>query len=236
MLSIRFRDIAIGLFAVTAFVTQAPAQAAPSGILTNLEVKQLITRGEPADHARLRSHFTALADQYEADAKAHNAMARAFVQNPGRRVAANRSADHCRRLEALATQSAATVRELAMHHATLAAGFPSRPPSNSARFEGGEGARVVEVHDREIHDLAAKATTPADHRAIEEYFKSLEKRYNAEVSEHVAMAQAYRAAANRRGGGDPAAHCDRLVKASREAANEARAIAAEHEQAASVAR
>ena len=233
MTSTRFCGIAVGLLAAAAFVTQAAAQTTQSGILTNLEVQQLVTRGDPADHARLRGHFTALADQYEADARQHNAMARAFLQNPGRRVAANRSGDHCKRLEALATQSAATVRELAAHHANLAAGVTSTAPDNSARFEAGEGARVVEAHDKEIHDLAAKASTPADHRAIEEYFESVEKRYNAAANEHATMAQAYRVAPNRRGG-DPAVHCDRLVKLSREAAREASAVAAEHKQLAGI--
>ena len=40
--------------------------------------------------------------------------------------------------------------------------------------------------------LAAKASTPAEHRALEEYFLTLAKRYTAEANEHVAMAQAYR--------------------------------------------
>jgi len=233
MTVIRSCSIAVGVFAVAAFATQAAAQATQSGILTNLEVRQLITRGEPADHARLRGHFTALADQYEADAKQHNAMARAFLLNPGRRVAANRSSDHCKRLEDLATQSAATVRELAAHHGRMAAGIPSTAPDNGARFEAGEGARVAWAHEKEIHDLAANARTAADHRAIEEYFDSVEKQYSKAVTEHVAMAQAYRAAPNRRGG-DPAAHCDRLVKLSRDAAKEAGAVAAEHKQLAQI--
>ncbi|MBI4486436.1 MAG: hypothetical protein HY655_10535 [Acidobacteria bacterium] len=235
MRRIHFRGIAIGLLAVAAFAAQAAAQTGEPGILTNLEVRQLVARGEPADHARLRTHFTALADQYEADAIQHNEMARAFVSNPGRRVVANRSSDHCKRLANLAGQSAATVRELAAHHASLSAGIPSAAPNNSARFEAGEGARVVEARDKEMHGLAANARTAADHRAIVEYFRGLEKQYGAAVDEHTGMAQAYRAAPNRRGG-DPAAHCDRLVRLSREAAKEAGALAAEHEQAAAAAR
>lgn len=236
MTSIRFRGIAIGLFAVAAFATQAAAQAPPSSILTTLEVRQLIARGEPADQARLRDHFTALAEQYEADAKQHHAMAQVFIASPSVRVRARSSADHCTRLENLAAQSARTLRELATHHASLAAGIPSTAPKNSARFEAGEGARVVWQHDKEIHDLAADARTPADHRVIEEYFDSVEKYYNKAVNEHTAMAQAYRAVPNRRGGGDPAAHCDRLARLSREAAQEAGAAAAEHKQAAEAAK
>lgn len=231
MRSIRFRGIAIGLLAVAAFATQAAAQVNQPGILANLEVRQLIARGEPADHTRLRDHFTALADRYATDAKQHNEMARVFLLNPGRRVVANSSSDHCKRLADLAAQSAATVRELATHHDRLAAGIPSTAPRNSARFEAGEGARVAWAHEKEIHDLAANARTAADHRAIEEYFESIEKQYSTTVNEHVAMAQAYRAVPNRRGG-DPAAHCDRLATISREAAKEARAAAAEHKRTA----
>ena len=230
MAPIRFSGIAIGLFTIAALATQAAAQGTQSGILTNIEVRQLIARGDPADHARLRGHFTTLADQYDADARQHNAMARAFLLNPGRRVAANRSSDHCKRLEDLAAQSAATVRELAVHHGRLAAGIPSTAPNNSAPFEAGEGARVAWNHEKEIHDLAANARTAADHRAIEEYFESIEQQYSAAVNEHTAMAQAYRAVPRR--SGDPAAHCDRLVRISREAAKEAGAVAAEHKQAA----
>lgn len=235
MTPIHLRRLAIGLFAIAAFSSQAAAQETRSGILTALEVRQLVARGEGADHARLRDHFTALADQYAADAKQHNAMARAFIASPSVRVSAQSSADHCKRLENLETQSAATLRELAAHHSRLAAGIPSTAPKNSARFEAGEGARVVWQHEKEIHDLAANARTAADHRALEEYFESVEKQYTAAVKEHVAMARAYRAVPNR-GAGDPAAHCDRLVELSREAAKEAGAVAAEHAKAATTAR
>ena len=235
MRSIRFGGIAIGLLAVTAFATLAAAQVNQPGVLTNLEVRQLMARGEPADHAWLGDHFTALADRYATDAKQHSEMARVFLLNPGRRVVANSSSDHCKRLADLAAQSAATVRELATHHNRLAAGIPSTAPRSSARFEAGEGARVAWAHEKEVHDLAAKASTAADHRTIAEYFESIEKQYSTAVNEHVAMAQAYRAAPNRRGG-DPAAHCDRLVKLSRESQAEASAAAAEHKQAANAAR
>lgn len=235
MTSIRFRGAAIGLIAFTAFASQAAAQVPPSSILMNLEVRQLIARGEPADHARLRDHFTALADQYAADAKQHNAMAQVFIASPSVRVRAQSSANHCKRLENLATQSAATLRELAAHHDRLAAGVPSTAPKNATRFEAGEGAREAWQHEKEIHDLAANARTPVDHRAIEEYFESIEKQYTKAVNEHTGMARAYRAVPNRLGG-DPAAHCDRLVKLSRESAKEASAVAAEHKKAADAAR
>lgn len=234
MTRICFRGIAIGLFTIAAFATNALGQVTDSAILTTVEVRQLIARGEPADHARLRAHYTALADQYAADAKQHTSMARAFLASPTKRVAANCSSDHCKRLANLATQSAATLRELATHHEKLAAGISSTAPSNSARFEAGEGARVAWAHEKEIHDLSANARTATDHRAIQEYFESIEKQYNAAVNEHATMAQAYRAVPRR--SGDPAAHCDRLVRLSREAAKEAGDAAGEHKRAADAAR
>ena len=39
--------------------------------------------------------------------------------------------------------------------------------------------------------MAAKASTPADHRALEEYFLTLAKRYTSEAKDHKAMASAY---------------------------------------------
>lgn len=230
-----FRGIAIGLFAVAAFAFQVAAQATPSAILTNLEVKQFVARGEPADHAKLRAHYTALADKYEADAKQHTALANAFLVSPTRRVAANSSADHCKRLANLATQSATTLRQLAAHHDKLAVGIASTAPKDGSKFESGEGARVAWQHDKEVHDLAANARTAADHGLIQEYFESVEKHYRTAVNEHTGMAQAYRVSPNRRGG-DPADHCDRLAKLSREAADEARAAAAEHKAAANAAK
>ena len=108
--------------ALLTFVGGRRAQTTSSAVLNSLEVQQLITRAEPADHARLEVHFAVLAEQYAADAKRHSAMAQAFIASPIRRTAANSAADHCKRLEQLNLQSAATLRELAAHHEGLAAG------------------------------------------------------------------------------------------------------------------
>jgi hypothetical protein len=231
--SFHVRTIVIAGFAMG--LAAGAAARIQEAILTTIEVRHLVQSTQPEDQARLRDHFTALADRYGAEAREHRAMARAFLVNPGRRVAANRASEHCKRLADLAAQSAETVRALAAHHGRLAVGIPSTPPENSARFEAGEGAEVAWEHDKAIHDLAANARTVSDHRALETYFAEIEKRYSRAVNEHLAMAQAYRAAPNRLGG-DPAAHCDRLVRLSREAAREAGALAAEHRQAAESAR
>lgn len=231
--STRFRTIVIAGFAL-GLAAGATAQT-QDAVLTTIEVKRLVQSTQTEDQARLRDHFAALADRYGAEVREHQAMARAFQVNPGRRVAANRASEHCKRLADLAARSAETVHALAAHHGRLAVGMPSTPPDNSARFDAGEGAEVVWEHDKAIHDLAANARSASDHRALEAHFAEIETRYRRAVDEHLAMAQAYRAAPNQRGG-DPAAHCDQLVRLSREAAREAGALAAEHRHAADSAR
>jgi hypothetical protein len=230
MKAIRLGALPISALAFFTFVGGAAAQTTSSAVLNSLEVQELIKRAEPADHARLEVHFAVLAEQYAADAKRHRAMAQAFIASPVRRTAANSSADHCKRLEQLNLQSAATLRELAAHHEGLAAGKASAVPRGASRFEGGAGASAPTAEA--LSALAAKASTPADHRGLEEYFLTLAKRYTADATEHVASAQAYRGTRI----AQAAVHCDRLVTLSRESAKEATEAAAMHKQLAGVAR
>ena len=227
MRTISIRSIAAGTLALVALAGTAAAQ---TPILNTLEVRTLVSSTEPADNARLSAHFAALADRYAADAKRHNAMAQAFIAAPTRRVPANTAADHCKRLAALNTKSAETLRELAAHHEKLAAGTVSTSPKGSARFQGGAGA--PEPTDAELTALAAKASAPADHRALQEYFLTAAKRYTADANEHIAMAAAYRGTRI----AQAAVHCDRLRDLSRDEAKEATAAAEMHGQLASVAR
>jgi len=230
MRTIRLGALWVGALAFVTFVGGAAAQTTSSAVLNSLELQELIKRAQPADHARLEVHFAVLAEQYAADARRHSAMARAFIASPVRRTAANSAADHCRRLEQLNLQSAATLRELAAHHEGLAAGKTSAAPRGAARFEGGAGASAPTAE--ELTALAAKASTPADHRALEEYFLTSAKRYTADANDHVAMAQAYRGTRV----AQAAAHCDRLATLSRDAAKEATEAAAMHKQLAGIAR
>jgi len=230
MRTITLRALAIGALAILTFTGSAASQTASSPILNTLEVRKLVASTEPGDNARLSAHFAALADRYAADAKRHNAMAQAFVASPVRRTAANSAVDHCKRLEQLNLQSAATLRELAAHHEKLAAGKTSAVPRGAVRFEGGAGAPVPTAE--QLSALAAKASTPADHRGLEEYFLTSAKRYTADANEHAGMAQAYRGTRI----AQAAAHCDRLVTLSRDSAKEATEAAAMHKQLAGVAR
>ena len=80
--------------------------------------------------------------------------------------------------------------------------------------------------------MAAKASTPAEHRALEEYFLTLAKQYTADATEHATTANTYRGTRTTQA----AVHCDTLVRLSKDAAKEATAAAEMHKQLAGVAR
>jgi hypothetical protein len=156
-------------------------------------------------------------------------MSQSFVGNPSRNLGSGMSI-HCKRLADLNTQSATTVRELASYHEKLAAGAPATPPLDGARFQGGAGAS--EPTEKELNALAAKANTPAEHRALEEYFLTLAKRYAAEANEHVTLAQTYRGTRI----AQAAVIHDRLAGLARDEAKEATAAAEMHKGLANIAR
>ena len=210
-------------------VSSANAQTA-SPILNALEVQKLVASTDPADNARLSAHFAALAERYTREAARHDAMAQAFIAAPARRTPTNTAADHCKRLAGLNTQAANTLRELAAYHEKRAAGAATTAPKDAARFQAGAGA--PEPSDDQVRALAARANTPADHHALQEYFEGAAKRYREAVNEHTSMAQAYRGTRITQA----AVHCDRLVTLSRDEAKEATAAADMHKQLATVSR
>jgi hypothetical protein len=210
-------------------VGAATAQAPSSPVLNTLEVEKLVASDAPSDHALLGAHFAALGNRQETDAARHAAMARAYARNPRRSLNTGMQA-HCRRLADLATQSAATLRELTAYHNTLAKGTPATAPTAGARFDAGAGARAPS--SEELHALAMKAEAPADHRALAEYFQSTAARSGADADTHATMASSLR------GGRQAAAarHHDRLATLAREAAQEATAAAKTHTDTASSAK
>ena len=223
------RSVAIATVSLLTMAGSVSAQGTPGGLLNVPEVRQLVARAEPADNARLGAHFSALADRYGAEAKRHISMAQSFVGHPSRDLGTGMSS-HCRRLADLNAQSATTVRELADYHGKLASGTPATPPDDGARFQGGAGA--PEPTSKELEALAAKANTPAEHRALQEYFVTLAKRYTNEAGEHVTLAQTYRGTRI----AQAAVHHDRLAGLARDAAKEATAAAEMHRGLAGVAR
>jgi hypothetical protein len=229
MRTLQVHSLSLPALAFLVFTGHPVAQSKSPALLNTLDVQQLVKRAEPGDNTRLAAHFTALADRYSAEAKRHTSMAQSFGGNPSRNLGTGMSA-HCKSLANLNTQSATTVRELATYHQKLAAGAAATPPAAGARFEGGAGAPVPT--DQELNAMAAKAGTPADHRALEEYFLTLSKRDAAEANEHVALAQTYRGTRL----ASAAVHHDRLAELSRDSAKEATAAADMHKQLAGVAR
>jgi hypothetical protein len=229
MRTVHFRSLSLAVAAVLTLASSGGAQERRSRLLNTLEVRQLVARAEPGDQAQLSAHFTALGDQYAAEAKRHIAMAGSFIGNPSRNLGIGMSG-HCKRLADLNTQSATTVRELAAYHSKLASGTPATPPRDGARFESGAGA--PEPTDAELNVLAAKASTPAEHRALMEYFLTLARRYTAAANEHVTLAQASRGTRIEQA----ATVHDHLARLSREAAKEATEAAAMHEQLSGVSR
>jgi hypothetical protein len=91
---------------------------------------------------------------------------------------------------------------------------------------------AVDPTDAELKMLAAQAATPADHRALQEYFLTLEKRYMSDAKNHSAIARRYRGTRI----AQAADHCERIVANARASAKEANAAAALHAQLASLAR
>jgi hypothetical protein len=228
----RFADLRLRSFvplALLALTATAITQDKPSGLLNSLEVQQLVARSEPADHARLSAHFRALADRYVGEAKRHTSMSQNYIGNPSRNLSTGMSV-HCKRLADLNTQSATSARDLATYHEKLAGGAPASPPPDSGRLESGAGAPAPT--EKELNALAAKASTPAEHRALAEYFQTLAKRYTTEGNQHVAFAQSYRGTRI----AQAAVHHDRLAERSRDAAKEASEAAAMHNALVSTSR
>jgi hypothetical protein len=229
MRTVHFRSLSIAAIAILTFAASVLAQEKSSGLLNALEVQQLAKRAEPGDNARLAAHFTALADRSAAEATRHTSMAQSYAGNPTRNLGTGMSA-HCKQLAQLNTQSATTLRELATYHKGLAAGAAATSPAGGSRFEGGAGAARPTA--QELNAIAAKAATPADHHALEEYFLTLAKRDAAEAKEHIALAEAYRGTKI----AQAAVHHDRLAGLARDSAKEATAAAEMHKQLAGLGR
>ena len=206
------------------------AQDRPNAVLNTLELRQLVERAEPADHARWIAHFGALAERYAAEAKLHERMAQASTGQAGKSSNAGMAA-HCRSLVKADRALEEGARALATFHKERAAGASVPPPANTRGLESGVGASKPK--DQELDDFAAKAAETNDHRALADYFATLADRYSADAAGHTAMAVSY-GSNSRLAGMVP--HCDRLAKTARGAAKEAKLAAAMHKQLIGTAR
>jgi hypothetical protein len=87
---------------------------------------------------------------------------------------------------------------------------------------------------KQVRELIASAKTSADHLKLQKHYLALAAKYEADAAEHAADAQAYRKNPNfveskNPSGPGTAAHCERFAQLDREAAKEARDLAAAHE-------
>ena len=208
------------------FVVPTLALALASGLLaqgkplTASEVSQLISRGDPADHARLGAHFAALAERQAADVKIHTAMQQAYA-NSGKPSGLG-MVNHCKAMVGRAQESAGSLRELSAYHTKLAGG---------ATVQGGLAVLAPSSgrpSDAELTRLAATAETAADHRALQTYFASVATRDEGEAADHAAYAKTWRGLTKVAAYQTQAAAHDRVAEQLRGAATEARAAASMH--------
>ena len=152
-----FSRLALTGVAILASAAIGAAQT-PSGVVNKLEVQKLVATDTPEANATLAGHFSALADTYAADAARHKGMAQAYKGQSNRALVTG-AADHCERLAKLATESAATAREMAAYHQQRVGGGSATAPKNTGKFHSGEGA--PEPNAADLHHLAMMANTPA---------------------------------------------------------------------------
>ena len=86
---------------------------------------------------------------------------------------------------------------------------------------------------KEVKALIEKASTPADHNKLAQYYRLQADKLDAEANEHADMAKMYRARptaseVKRPMSPDTAAHCDYIAESLRKAASEARALSTAH--------
>jgi HEPN domain-containing protein len=220
-----FAACALSLFAAGAWAHDQPAP-----VLNALELRQMVERGEPSDHARLAAHFAAVAERYAAEANQHERMAQAGTGQPAKSSNAGLAA-HCRSLAKADRELEEGARALATFHSGRAAGASVAPPANTRGLERGVGTATPK--EKDLAEYAAKAAEANDHRALADYFTTLADRYSADADGHRAMSAWY-GSNSRLAGMVP--HCDRLTKTASAAAKESRAAAAMHKQMLGTAR
>lgn len=221
----RFRSSILHACAMAlALAVPAAGQQPPAALLNELELAQLVERAEPADHARLSAHFAAVEARYRAEAARHTSMTKSLAAFASKQPA---MPAHCERLASLNTRIADEARDLAAHHSEAARGGTTTAPADGAGLARGTGARTPTAD--ELAAFASKATAAGDHQLLAEYFSAVAQKYTAEADRHAAIAKSYRGTK----AASAAAHCERLVRAARASADEAKAAADMHRQAAS---
>ena len=91
---------------------------------------------------------------------------------------------------------------------------------------------------KQVQELVTNAKTPADHTKLQKHFLALAAKYEADAAEHAELAKTYlKPQTGRLAPGSPkkrADHCDQLTMSLRHAAKEARDLAGDHAQMATL--
>lgn len=103
-----------------------------------------------------------------------------------------------------------------------------------AQFSVAQSKSTDLLTNKQVKELVATAKIPADHTKLAKHFTALAAKYEAEARDHVELAQVYRKNPTFLDTKAPtapgtAAHCDRFADLTRQAAKEARDLAAAHE-------
>lgn len=102
--------------------------AEPKGILKPAEVATLVKSAKsPAEHRKLASHYTAMAEKHEADAKEHEALAAAYTSRPtgqdAKHPMSGETAAHCKFYAEHCRMAAKDMRAMAAIHEGMAKGM-----------------------------------------------------------------------------------------------------------------
>ena len=112
--------------ALIVFVAVAQSLTAQSaGLLNKSELRALIAKAEtPADHMKLAGHFTAKAEQLEAEAKEHRELAKEYKQHSTmhgtKHPMSGQIAEHCEYFADELSKAAKEARAVAAAHEKMA--------------------------------------------------------------------------------------------------------------------
>lgn len=191
----------------------------------------------PANRARLSAHFLAVAADYDAYARDHRGMAKAYRRTPSgsdsKRPGAPDTAVHCDRLADSAAGAASEARALAAAYAGDSPAVPVPAPPGNTEPAKANSAELLEP--TELRTLSEGTPTPQSHARLARHYLALAAKLERETREHRDLAAAYRAAptgaeTKRPGVPDTAVHCERLAERVSRMAGEARALANAHAQ------
>src|SRR4029450_12851550 len=103
---------------------QAPAVQG-TGVLPAKEVKALLAKATtPAEHLKLARHFSAKADEHDAEAKEHETLAAEYKTNPqlgaAKHPMAPNTAEHCQYFVEHCRKAAQALRAMAAAHESMA--------------------------------------------------------------------------------------------------------------------